>query len=55
MFEEHRLVETLLAARGSNAMETLGSVLRDVNRFRGRSELPDDLSIVVVARETAVG
>jgi serine phosphatase RsbU (regulator of sigma subunit) len=53
MFEEERLADVLLSAVGSGAEETLKQVLEGVNRFRGRSELPDDLSVVVVHREEA--
>ena len=51
MFEEERLAAVLLSAAGSGADETLNRVLKDVDRFRGRCELTDDLSVVVVHRE----
>ena len=50
MFEEERLAAVLLSAEGSGAEETLKRVLEAVDRFRGRCELTDDLSVVVVHR-----
>ena len=51
MFEEERLAAVLLSAAGSGADETLNRVLKEVDRFRGRCELTDDLSVVVVHRQ----
>ncbi len=50
MFEEERLAAVLLAAAGTDAEATLNRVLKEVDRFRGRCELTDDLSVVVVHR-----
>jgi sigma-B regulation protein RsbU (phosphoserine phosphatase) len=53
MFGEERLEEALAAAPGTGAKATMLRVVESVERFRGRRELPDDLSVVVIHREAA--
>jgi serine phosphatase RsbU (regulator of sigma subunit) len=47
-FDDHRLTDTVLAARGQSASEIIRSVVDAVREFTGGADLSDDLTIVVV-------
>jgi sigma-B regulation protein RsbU (phosphoserine phosphatase) len=53
MFGEEHLASELAARRHLGASETLGSILASVDRFAGRCEQADDISLIVVRRERA--
>jgi len=53
MFEEERLLETILTARTcGSASEILSSIMATVDRFAGKADQADDISLVVVMRDT---
>ncbi|MCK5407356.1 MAG: SpoIIE family protein phosphatase, partial [Candidatus Krumholzibacteria bacterium] len=47
-FDDHRLADTVRAARGQSASEIIRSVVDAVREFTGGADLSDDLTIVVV-------
>jgi sigma-B regulation protein RsbU (phosphoserine phosphatase) len=51
MFEERRLVETVIASENLSAAETLEKVIEDVDGFSQGCEQADDLSVLVVSKK----
>jgi serine phosphatase RsbU (regulator of sigma subunit) len=47
-FDDHRLADTVRAARGQSASEIIRSLVDAVREFTGGADLSDDLTIVVV-------
>ena len=52
MFEDERLLKVLTSSAGASAEATVHAIVQAVERFRGRCEPSDDLSVVVVRRQS---
>jgi serine phosphatase RsbU (regulator of sigma subunit) len=50
MFQRRRVIESLWAGWQEPAARSLDGLLRAVEHFRGRQELSDDISVILLRR-----
>jgi sigma-B regulation protein RsbU (phosphoserine phosphatase) len=53
MYDERRLLELLVGAGPAGAADLLAGAFEGIDRFRGRAEQSDDMSVVVIRRQPA--